>query len=63
MEKFASFSLDHCDKPANKTHKSAYRRSQGLAMREQERSPEDEEHKTLNTVEAKKPVLAIATNA
>jgi len=63
MEKLTPFSLDHCDNPANKTQKSAYRRSQGGAMREQERSPEQEEHKTLNTVEAKKPVLAIATSA
>jgi hypothetical protein len=32
-------------------------------MREQERSPEREEHKTLNTVEAKKLVLATAISA
>jgi hypothetical protein len=62
MEKLTSFSLDQCDKPANKK-KTAHRRSQGRAMREQQRSPEQEEHKTLNTVEAKKPVLAIATSA
>jgi hypothetical protein len=62
MEKLTSFSLDQCDKPANKK-KTAHRRSQGRAMRELQRSPEQEEHKTLNTVEAKKPVLAIATSA